>query len=199
MNSTLISLFTIFLNYVTLLLETVKSELWGGYPLTTNSTPLNINGKGIEVGCFGPTCPESIQQATTPRDHQSTAWPYGSILTTSGAEIIELTFLFQFRKRLGTEVNSSSVVSQFPFLSEAVKPISRYFIFADIIIHKLCSDQKWTVFLDEMGCIYHQKGAHANSYLLNPWALKTHDLLNFSHGARCVSNMHQLEALFVWK
>jgi len=32
---------------VTLLLETVKSELWGGYPLTTSNTPLNINGKGI--------------------------------------------------------------------------------------------------------------------------------------------------------
>lgn len=125
-----------------MLLETVNSELWGGYPLTTNNTPLNINGKGIQVGRFVPTCPESIQQATTPRDHQSTAWPYGSILTTSGAEIIELTFFFQFRKRLGTEVNYSSVVSQFPFLSEAVTAISMHFIFAEIITYKLCSDQK---------------------------------------------------------
>jgi hypothetical protein len=100
-----------------LLLGTVKSHLWGGYPLITNTTHLNINGKVIHTGCFVPTCPDSIQQATTPRDHQSTAWPYGSILTTSGAEKIELTFLFQFRKRLGTEVNYSSVVSQFPFLS----------------------------------------------------------------------------------
>ena len=142
-----------------------SSQVWavGRLPLTTNNTTLNINGKGIQVGCFVPTCPESIQQATTPRDHQSTAWPYGSILTTSGAEIIELTFLFQFRKRLGTEVNSSSVVSQFPFFSEAVKAISRYFIFAGIITHNLCSDQKWTVFLDEMGCIYHWKVVHVNS------------------------------------
>ena len=83
-----------------MLLETVNSELWGGYPLTTNNTPLNINGKGIQVGRFVPTCPESIQQATTPRDHQSTAWPYGSILTTSGAEIIELTFFFSSEKDL---------------------------------------------------------------------------------------------------
>jgi hypothetical protein len=84
--------------------------LWGGYPLTTNITPLNINGKGMQVGCFVPTCPESIQQATTPSDHQSTAWPYGSILTTSGAEKREFTFLFQFRKRLGNKVNFSSAL-----------------------------------------------------------------------------------------
>jgi hypothetical protein len=102
---TLIFIYHIF-NYVMLLLIRVKSDLWGGYPLTTNITPLHINGREIQVGCFflpaQTACSRPPLQGTTSPQHGHRA-PYSPPPVLKK----EFTFLFQFRKRLRNKVNLS--------------------------------------------------------------------------------------------